>query len=127
LVLKPTNTKDNARALALQLAHEAFRLKGEDIRALDVSDFLFITDYFVIVTAQSMRQTKALADALQETAKEMTGSKGVVEGKASSSWLLADFGSVVVHVLTEESREFYDLDVLWDDADEIELPSSTSE
>jgi ribosome-associated protein len=108
----------------LQLAHEAFRLKGDNIRALDVSDFLYITDYFIIVTAQSMRQTKALAEALQTTAKEITGNKGVVEGKASSSWLLADFGSVVVHVLTEESREFYDLDVLWDDADELELPDA---
>ena len=122
--MKATNTKENARALALQLAHEAFRLKGENIRALDVSDFLYITDYFVIVTAQSMRQTKALAEALQTTAKEITGNKGVVEGRASSRWLLADFGSVVVHVLTEESREFYDLDVLWDDADELELPDA---
>ncbi len=122
--MKPTTTKENARALALQLAHEAFRLKGDNIRALDVSDFLYITDYFIIVTAQSMRQTKALAEALQTTAKEITGNKGVVEGKASSSWLLADFGSVVVHVLTEESREFYDLDVLWDDAEELELPDA---
>nr|MBC8371157.1 RsfS/YbeB/iojap family protein [Planctomycetota bacterium] len=40
------------------------------------------------------------------------------------SWLLADFGSVVVHVLTEESREFYDLDVLWDDAEELQLPDA---
>jgi ribosome-associated protein len=122
--LKATDSKENARVLALGLAHEAFRLKGENIRVLDVGEFLYITDYFVIITAQSMRQTKALAEALQITAKELTSSKGVIEGKASSSWLLADFGSVVVHVLTEESREFYDLDVLWDDADELELPDA---
>jgi ribosome-associated protein len=122
--LKATDSKENARVLALGLAHEAFRLKGEKIRVLDVGEFLYITDYFVIITAQSMRQTKALAEALQITAKELTNSKGVIEGKAASSWLLADFGSVVVHVLTEESREFYDLDVLWDDAEELQLPDA---
>ena len=119
--MKPTNTKEKARALVLQLAHEAFRLKGEAIRALEVNEFLFITDYFLIITAQSARQTKAMAEALQETAKEFTGSKGVLEGKATSSWLLADFGPVIVHILTEESREFYGLDILWDDAKEIEI------
>lgn len=115
------SSKGTARALAEKLAHEAFLSKAEGIRILDVSEFLFITDFFLIVTTQSVRQTKALAESLKTVAKEETGSKGHDEGTASSSWMLCDFDTVVVHILTEEAREFYDLDGLWADAEEVEF------
>ena len=57
--------------------------------------------------------------ALKLAAKELTGSKGVSEGSPQSSWLLCDFDSVVVHILTEDAREFYALDDLWADAEEV--------
>ncbi len=116
-----STTKEQARALAEKLAHEAYLAKADNIRILDVAEFLFITDYFLIVTTQSVRQTKALAENLKAIAKECTGSKGHDEGTASSSWMLCDFDAVVVHILTEEAREFYDLDGLWADAEEIEF------
>jgi len=94
-------------------------LKGEEIRILDVSELLFITDYFVLVTALSSRQTRSIAEALNRAAKRSGHPKGRVEGDLRSSWLLLDFGNVVVHVLTDEAREFYDLDNLWADAPEI--------
>ncbi|MGB0684560.1 MAG: ribosome silencing factor [Planctomycetota bacterium] len=112
---------DSARALATRLAHEAVDLKGSEIRILDVADLLYITDYFVIVTTHSQRQTRAMADALKLAAKEILGSKGQSEGDAQSSWMLCDFGAVVVHILTEEAREFYGLDDLWADAEEVEF------
>ena len=106
---------ESARELALQLAHAAEELKGEEVRVIEVADLLFITDYFVIVTTQTPRQTRGMAETLNAVAKERELSKGRVEGDHRSSWLLIDFGEVVVHVLTEEAREFYDLDELWVD------------
>ncbi len=107
---------ESARELALQLAHAAEELKGEEVRVLEVADLLFIVDYFVIVTTQTPRQTRGMAEALNAVAKERKLSKGRLEGDHRSSWMLLDFGNVVVHVLTQEAREFYDLDELWADA-----------
>jgi len=111
--------KQRSHALAEALAREAVESKGEHVRVLDVSGLLYITDYFVIVTSQSARQTRALAAALRARAKELTGSSGQEESDARSTWLLCDFDLVVVHVLTEEARAFYALDELWSDAEEI--------
>ena len=113
------SSREQVRALAEKLAREAVALKGENVRILDVGELLYITDYFLIVTSQSARQTRALADALKLAAKKLTGSKGLSEGSPKSSWLLCDFDSVVVHILTEEAREFYALDDLWADAEEV--------
>lgn len=112
-------SKKEARALAEKLAHEADALKGEDIRILDVGEFLYLTDYFILVTTQSGRQTKAIVESLKMVAKEMTGSKGTAEGTSQSSWMLCDFDTVIVHVLTADAREFYGMDDLWADAEEI--------
>lgn len=117
----PSDSEIKSRALAEKLAHEAFMLKGENIRILNVGEFLFLTDYFLIITTQSVRQTKALAESLKMIAKQETGSKGHDEGAATSNWMLVDFDNVVVHILTEEAREFYDLDGLWVDAEELEF------
>ena len=117
--MENNDSKNKARALAERLAREADSLKGENIRILDVAEFLYLTDYFVLVTTQSMRQTRSMAEALKMAAKELTGSKGTAEGTAHSSWMLCDFDDVIVHILTEEARDFYDMDDLWADAEEI--------
>ena len=110
---------NSSLALAEMLARVAEESKGEEIRILYVAELLYITDYFVLVTSGSARQTKALAMSMQAEAKKETGSKGMVEGMAKSRWWLCDFGSVVVHILDTESREFYALDDLWADAGEV--------
>lgn len=111
--------KQRSRALAEALAREALESKGENVRVLDVSELLYITDFFVIVTSQSARQTRALAESLRAKAKEIGAGDGREEGDARASWVLCDFDVVVVHVLTAEAREFYALDELWSDAEEI--------
>jgi ribosome-associated protein len=117
--LDPAAVKQRSRALAEALAREALESKGENVRVLDVSELLYITDFFLIVTAQSARQTRAIAEALRAKAKEISGRSGREEGDSRSSWVLCDFDVVVAHVLTAESREFYALDELWSDAEEI--------
>ncbi|PCH80796.1 MAG: ribosome silencing factor [Planctomycetota bacterium] len=117
--------KETARVLAMALAHAAAEFKGEQVRILDVADLIYITDYFVIVTTQTPRQTRGMADALNEAAKASGApSKGVIEGSHRSPWLLLDYGNVVVHVLTADAREFFDLDNLWIDADEVEIQAA---
>ncbi|NQU50620.1 MAG: ribosome silencing factor [Planctomycetes bacterium] len=103
------------------MAHEAVAFKAEDVVALEVSDLFYLTDYFVIATTQSSRQTRALADALNLIAKEYEGHKGRIEGSSQSNWVLMDLGDVVVHLLTVEAREFYALDELWADAPRLEF------
>ena len=112
-------SRNEARALAERLAQEALALKGEEVRILDVSDLLYITDFFVIITSASARQTRALAEALRKVAKAQSGAKGISEGTPQSNWLLCDFDTVVVHILTAEAREFYSLDDLWADAEQV--------
>ncbi|KAA3609123.1 MAG: ribosome silencing factor [Planctomycetota bacterium] len=109
------------------LAHEAVEFRGDQVRVLQVSDLLFITDYFVLVTTHSARQTRGLAESLNAAAKAKGLSKGRIEGQSSSPWLLIDFESVVVHILTEEAREFYALDTLWLEAEEVPLSTSEQE
>lgn len=88
-------------------------LKGVDIKVLDVTDRSSVTDILVIGSGNSTRQIKALADNVREKAKE-SGLKPLgVEGDANSGWVLVDLGDVVVHVMLQETRDFYNLEKLW--------------
>jgi ribosome-associated protein len=92
-------------------------LKGEDIVLMDLRDVTIISDFFVICTADNERQLKAIVDKISETLKKDYGIKAWrVEGKASGGWILIDYVDVVVHVFSEEQRDYYDLEGLWSDA-----------
>ena len=89
--------------------------KGVNITVLDVLEQTSLADYFVICTGTSNTQINALCDAVEEavnTAGEPTLHR---EGHRGGTWVLLDFGSVVVHVFNNEAREFYDLERLWKD------------
>ena len=73
-------------------------------------------DYFVVMTADSDRQSAAIADHIEETMKRAGVSKVSVEGYETGSWVLLDYGDVLAHVMSRESRGFYDLEGLWADA-----------
>jgi len=88
-------------------------LKGKDIRKLDVRDLTDIADYMVIASGTSDRHVKALADSVRERALEQ-GLKPIgTEGEETGEWVLVDFGDVLVHVMQQQTREFYDLEKLW--------------
>ncbi|MCX8230050.1 MAG: ribosome silencing factor [Planctomycetota bacterium] len=108
-----TKTIVAPRDLAEKLAHEADSMKGEDVAILEVADVLFITDYFVLITAQTNRQSRAIAAALQDMVKPLIGEKGRLEGEQNSDWILLDFDTVIVHIFTPDAREFYNLENLW--------------
>ena len=94
---------------------------AHDIKLLRTSDVTVLADYFVICTATSTTQIKTLADATEAALEELGESKIHREGYRSGSWVLLDFDCVVVHLFMEEARQFYNLERLWADAEEIDL------
>lgn len=87
--------------------------QAEDIVLLDISKVSTIADYFVIATATSTRQMDAIADSLSETLRQDGVRPRIREGTADSGWLLVDYGDVIIHLFSPETRTFYNLESLW--------------
>ncbi|MDD5277779.1 MAG: ribosome silencing factor [Methylovulum sp.] len=87
--------------------------KGQDITTLDVRDKTSFTDYMVIATGTSNRHLISLCDYVAEKLKEAGFKPLGVEGDLSSDWVLLDLGDVIVHTMTAQAREFYQLEKLW--------------
>ena len=99
--------------LAILLAKALDSKKGGDIKVLKTEGITTLADYFVICTATSNTQVKAMSDVCEEMAEK--------KGHRGGTWLLMDFSAVVVHVFTDEARKFYDLERLWSDAEELDI------
>lgn len=95
--------------------------KGKNVKALYVAEVSILADYFIIVSAESSRQSAAIADAVLYEFKHRGVLPLGVEGKEEGMWVLIDFGDIVVHVQQQEARVFYDLDNYWGDAPEVHL------
>lgn len=87
--------------------------KGQDVLALDVSEASSITDYMVLVSGTSSRHVKSLVDHVVRHAKDRGETPLGVEGGRELDWVLVDLGDVLVHVMQNEARRFYDLERLW--------------
>ena len=106
---------------AIVLAKALDSKKGNEIKVLKTQNLTTLADYFVICTATSNTQVKAMSDACEEAMEKQGEHVHHIEGHRDGAWLLMDFSSVVVHVFTDEARKFYDLERLWGDAAEIDL------
>lgn len=95
--------------------------KGKDIKVLYTADQTTLADYFVLCTGTSNTQVKALADAVEDAMTKAGEEPHHVEGHRGGQWTLLDYSAVVVHVFTEEAREFYALERLWSDAAMVNL------
>ncbi len=87
--------------------------KGNDIKVIDVRDKTNITDYMVIASGTSDRHVVSLADRVVERAKENHLSPLGVEGEDTGEWVLVDLGDAIIHVMKPQTREFYQLEKLW--------------
>ncbi|HLZ69812.1 MAG TPA: ribosome silencing factor [Dehalococcoidia bacterium] len=87
--------------------------QAEDIVQLDISKVSTFADYFVIATANNVRQLNALIDTLEREMKPRGVDLGPREGEPDSGWVLLDFGPVIVHLFSPEQRAFYNLEGLW--------------
>lgn len=95
--------------------------KGLNIQVIEIGDVSVIADYMVIATGNSSTHVKALADEVEYRLDEAGISVSHIEGYRSNSWILLDYIDVLVNVFSEEAREFYDLDRLWQDGKPVDL------
>ncbi len=89
--------------------------KGEDIKIIDITGISVLADYFIIANGNSDSQVNALVDNVEEELHKAGYSLKQREGQASGSWVLLDFGDIIVHVFDKENRLFYDLERIWKD------------
>jgi len=113
-----------SRELALLAATAAAEKKATDIVVLDVGETLVITNFFVVATGGTARQVSAIIDEVEATLKAAGARVLGREGEREATWVLLDYGDVVVHVFQPEEREFYRLEKLWSDAGRVEIPDS---
>jgi ribosome-associated protein len=122
-VAKPTPQNDadaDALALAIQAAKRCRDNNCEEILVLDMRDVSPVTDYFVIATGTSGRQLRAVSQDLQDLGKELDSRAWQVAGEDSAQWVLLDFVDVVVHLFDQEHRHYYDLELIWGDAQRVD-------
>jgi len=102
-------------------ARAALAKKAEDVVALDLRSSADFTDHFLLVTGQNQRQLVAIADAVLDALRAEGRRPAHVEGYPRQEWILLDYSSFVVHVMTARSRSFYDLERLWGGAGRVEV------
>jgi ribosome-associated protein len=102
-------------------ARAALAKKAEEVVALDLRSSTDFTDFFLILSGQNQRQLVAIADAVLDTLRAAGRRPDHVEGYPRQEWILLDFSSFVVHVMTPRSRGFYDLERLWGGAKRLEI------
>ena len=110
-----------------EIAEEAVKAlnakQAKDVTLLRTSDVTVLADYFVICTATSSTHVKPLTDEVDKVLSEQGEPPLRREGYRGGGWILLDFGCVIVHIFQQEMREFYNLEHLWSDAEEVPLSS----
>jgi ribosome-associated protein len=101
--------------------------KAFDFVVLDLRKLTSIADYFVICSGRSNRQVSAIAEFIHLTLKEQGFKPLFIEGIEQGHWVILDYGYVMVHVFYEPTREFYDLEGLWSDADRVKIKSTVNQ
>lgn len=111
---------EQSRQMA-KIAYEALDdKKGEDIRVIDISNVSVLADYFIIANGTSDSQVRALVDSVEEKLGKAGYDVKQREGYGLGSWVLLDFGEIIVHVFDKENRLFYNLERIWSDGKMID-------
>ena len=111
-----------SRQLAFAAARTAAELQGRDIVVLDMREQTQLFDYFVIATGSSRRQLHALSEEIDHTLEDDLKDKRMgIEGYDTSKWIVLDYGTVVIHLFDEETRQLYSLENLWADAKPVDI------
>lgn len=112
---------------ARAIAHVLDARKGLDIRVIRIDDISVLADYMVIATGNSSTHVKSLADNVETALDDMGVTVSHIEGYRSNSWILLDYVDVIVHVFSDESRKYYDLDRLWEDGEDVDISDVISD
>ena len=123
--VNPTPDLEASRELAMTIAEAASDRKAGDIILLQVAEVSYLADYFVMVTGYSRVQVRAITQAIEDAVEQEWQRRPLrIEGKAEGTWVLQDYGEVMVHIMMPKEREFYNLEAFWGHAERTELPSS---
>ncbi len=95
--------------------------KAENIKVLETREVTVLADYFVICTAGNITHIKTLADEVDKALSDQGEAPLRTEGYHGGGWILVDFGCLVVHIFTDETRKFYNLEHLWSDATQVDV------
>lgn len=120
--------KDPIRELAKTICQAAEDTKASDLLVLDLRKQTSFADYLIICSGTSNRQIEAIADNVRKLVRDKLNRRPLgIEGMANSSWVLLDYGDVVLHIFVSESRAFYRLEGLWHDAKRVKFRKSKSD
>ena len=111
----------SAKEVAFEVTKALDSKKGMNIKLLRIDEVSSLADYFLICTGTSNTHVKTLCDYAEYTMEQLGEKMLGREGHRGNSWELLDYGSVVVHVFTEEAREFYALERLWADGEQVDI------
>ncbi|HLG15943.1 MAG TPA: ribosome silencing factor [Blastocatellia bacterium] len=109
---------EDALAIIVSAAEDK---KATDIVVLDLRKVASFTEYFIICTGANQRQVQAIADSVEDQLRRSGKRPMHIEGYSSAEWILLDYGDFIVHILSNTSRRFYDLERLWRDADRVTI------
>lgn len=125
--------KGGERVLALEpdekaerIAQAAIDRRAEDLLIMDMRGLMTICDFFVVCSGRSRLHVEAIAEEVEEQMREVGVKPWHREGIPDSSWVIADYGDVVLHVFEPEARAFYNLEGLWGDALRLDIPEPTA-
>lgn len=110
-----------AQQRAVALAEAALDIKAQDLLLLELGELTLLADYFLLCSGTSDRHVRSVADRIIEAAKAAGIKLLHAEGMTQARWVLLDFGDVVVHVFTQETRDYYGIEELWADARRVPL------
>ena len=136
LVSKDTSTThtsersnpERSLQLARAAAHTAHENGGTDIVVMDMTEHTALFDYFVIATGTSRRQLHAMSEEIDHKLEdELNDKRSNIDGYAESRWIVLDYGTVVIHLFDQETRDFYALEALWADANHLDISDLTSQ
>ena len=111
----------SAKEVALAVTKALDEKKGIDIKLLRIEKISSLADYFVICTGTVNTHVKTLCDYAEYTMEQLGEPMLGREGHRGNTWELLDYGTIVIHVFTQEAREFYDLERLWADAETVDI------
>ncbi|MEH2371303.1 ribosome silencing factor [Nostoc sp.] len=124
-VISHGQTEEASEKLAATIAVAASDRKAGEIILLKVAEVSYLADYFVMMTGYSRVQVRAIAQAIEgKVETELQRRPLRTEGKVEGSWVLQDYGDVIVHIMMPKEREFYNLEAFWIHAERISLPES---
>ena len=95
--------------------------KANDVRVIDIAGVSVIADYFLIASGSNTNQVQAMADSVREALGRAGHEPRQVEGYGSANWILMDYNDIIVHIFSDESRTFYDLERIWRDGKEVSV------